>query len=180
MGIDTLDPGVVLSEWTSGDPFDLVEMGIDAAKGGGFERGLIFLAEAYRHLSRDMNAKLPASLLSYYGLCLALHKGKTKEGANFCQLALEKEFFNADHYLNLARVWESARSRRKMVEALEKGLARDPQHTGLLRMKAVLGMRRRPVLPFLHRDNPLNIRLGKIRHRLHQQRRKDQATRPQK
>lgn len=166
MVLDTLDAIEVLGEWTSGDPQDLVTMGISAARAASFERGLIFLAEAYRHLSREKDAKLPAALLSYYGLCLALHRGKIKEGAEFCQLAVEREFYNADHYLNLAQVWQAGRSRRKAVEAIERGLGKDPRHAGLHKLKVSIGLRRRPVLPFLHRDNPLNIRLGKIRHQL--------------
>ena len=166
MAFDTLDPAELLAEWTSGDPHDLVTMGISAASGGSFERGLVFLAEAYRQLSREKDPKHPPALLSNYGLCLALHKGKIKEGAEFCQLAVEKEFYNGDHFLNLARVWQAGGSRRKAVEAIERGLAKDPRHMGLLRLKVSIGLRRRPVIPFLHRDNPVNIRLGKLRHRL--------------
>jgi hypothetical protein len=66
----------------------------------------------------------------------------------------------------MARVWMVGRSRRKAVEALEKGLALDPRHPGLLRLRAEFGTRRPPVISFLHRDNPLNVSLGKVRKRM--------------
>jgi hypothetical protein len=51
------------------------------------------------------------------------------------------------------------------VEALDRGIALDPKHTGLKHLKAEMGTRKSPVIPFLHRDNPLNVSLGKMRRR---------------
>ena len=165
MPTDTLTPEIVLAEWRSGNLEDLVELGVAAARAGEYERGLIFLAEAYRHLSREKH-RLSGPLLSSYGLCLALHKGRIKEAAEFCWLGVEKDHFNPDAYYNMARVWMAGRSRRKAVEALEKGLALDSRHPGLLRLRAEFGSRRTPVIPFLHRDNPLNVSLGKVRKKM--------------
>jgi tetratricopeptide (TPR) repeat protein len=165
MAIDTLTPEDVLSEWRSDNLDDLVELGITAAKAGQYERGLIFLAEAYRHLSRDQHRQ-SGSLLSYYGLCLALHRGRIKEAAEFCGLGLEKDRYNPDLQYNMARVWMAGRSRRKAVEALERGLSLDSKHPGLRRLRGEIGTRKAPVIPFLHRDNPLNISLGKMRTRM--------------
>ncbi len=141
---------------------DLVQLGISAARAGQYERGLIFLAEAYRHLSQDRH-RLSGPLLSYYGLCLALHRGRIKEAAEFCWLGVEKDHYNPDSYHNMARVWVAGRSRRKAVEAIEKGLALDPRHKGLVQLRTEIGLRRPPVVPFLHRDNPLNVSLGRMR-----------------
>ena len=165
MPIDTLTPESVLAEWRSGNLEELVELGVAAARAGEYERGLIFLAEAYRHLSREKH-RLSGPLLSSYGLCLALHKGRIKEAAEFCWLGVEKDHFNPDAYYNMARVWMAGRSRRKAVEALEKGLALDPRHPGLQRLRAEFGTRQTPVISFLHRDNPLNVSLGKVRKRM--------------
>ena len=167
MAEDTLTPADVLSEWRTGNLDDLVELGIAAAKAGQYERGLIFLAEAYRHLSRDKHRQ-SGPLLSNYGLCLALHRGRIKEAAEFCWLGVEKDHYNPDAYYNMARVWIAGRSRRKAVEALEKGLALDPRHPGLTRLRKEFGSRHAPVIPFLHRDNPLNISLGRMRSRMKQ------------
>lgn len=161
---DTLSPDTVLAEWKSGDLEDLVQLGIYAARQAEYERGLVFLAEAYRHLSREKH-RLSGPLLSYYGLCLALHRGRIKEAAEFCSLGVEKDRYNPDAHYNMARVWVAGRSRRKAVDALEKGLALDPKHTGLRKLRAEMGTRKTPVIPFLHRDNPLNVSLGKLRAR---------------
>ncbi len=165
MPTDLLSPEDVLAEWRTGNLEDLVEMGIAAARAAQYERGLIFLAEAYRNLSRDKH-KLSGPLLSFYGLCLALHRGRIKEAAEFCWLGVEKDHYNPDVYHNMARVWIAGRSRRKAVEALEKGLALDSKHPGLRKLRSEIGTRKTPVIPFLHRDNPLNISLGRMRSRM--------------
>lgn len=163
MPSETLDPQLVLRESGTNDPLDFVRLGIAAAREEHFERGLIFLAEAYRRLTKNPEAKIPPSALSYYGLCLALHKGRVKEAAEYCQLALEKEFYNAEHYINLSRVWTAGRARRKAIDALDRGLGVDPRNPVLHQLRIELGIRSHPVVPFLPRDNPLNVTLGKVR-----------------
>jgi tetratricopeptide (TPR) repeat protein len=171
MATDTLSPEPVLSEWRSGNIEDLIEMGVSSAKKAQYERGLIFLAEAYRRLGRDHH-RLSGPLLSYYGLCLALHRGRIKEAADFCWLGVEKDHYNPDVYCNMALVWMAGRSRRKAVDAIAKGLALAPRHAGLLNLRAEIGTRKAPVLPFLHRDNPLNVSLGRLRATLRARREK--------
>jgi tetratricopeptide (TPR) repeat protein len=161
-----LKPELVLAQSGSDDPLEFVRLGIAAARKDDFERGLIFLAEAHRRLvgkETVKDAAFPASAFSYYGLCLALHKGRIKDGADFCQVALDLEFYNAENYANLARVWIAARSRRKAIDALDRGLAVDPRSQVLQRLRTSLGVRKKPVIPFLHRDNPLNVTLGRMR-----------------
>ena len=119
---------------------------------------------AYNRATSSENPQLPSLALSYYWLCLAMHKGKVKEGADFCQLAIDKEFYNGEHYLILARVWLIGRSRRRAVEALERGLALEPHNPALQKLAGELGRRRKPVIPFLSRNNPVNVALGRMRH----------------
>jgi tetratricopeptide (TPR) repeat protein len=166
MSTDRPDPSDAIALAGTDDPMDLVRLGIAAAREQNFERGLVFLAEAYRRLSGRPDTQIPASALSYYGLCLALNKGRIREAAEFCQLAIQREFYNSEHYLNLSKVWSAGRSRRKAIEAVDRGLAVEPHNEVLARFRVELGIRRSPVLPFLHRDNPLNVTLGRVRHSL--------------
>lgn len=161
-----LNPELVLQQSGTHDPTELVRLGIAAARKDDFERGLIYLAEAHNRIGKETSGeKLPPSAFSYYGLCLALYKGRVKDGAEFCTIALEMEFYNAENYINLARVWIAGRSRRKAVDALDRGLAVEPRNAILQKLRLQLGVRKRPVIPFLHRDNPLNVTLGRVRSR---------------
>jgi len=166
MAADTLDPSDVLRSIGSEDPADYVRTGIEAARKGDFERGLIFLAEAYLRLSREPDGKIPPAALSWYGLCLAMHRGRFREASEFCQLAIDREFYSSEHYLNLARVWVAGKSRRKAVEAIQRGLSVEPDDPRLNQLRIEFGARRPPVVAFLHRDHPLNQALGRLRHRL--------------
>ena len=165
MGQYVLKPELVLAQSGTDDPQEFIRLGLAAAKADDFERGLIFLSEAYRRLVGKEGVKdaFPAAAYSFYGLSLALHRGRIKEGADFCQVALDLEFYNAENYANLARVWIAGRSRRKAVDALDRGLAVDPRSQVLAKLRLSMGVRKRPVIPFLGRDNPLNVTLGRIR-----------------
>ncbi|HKB79520.1 MAG TPA: tetratricopeptide repeat protein, partial [Thermoanaerobaculia bacterium] len=78
--------------------------------------------------------------------------------------ALDLEFYNGDHYANLARVYAMAGHRKKAVETAEAGLKLLPEHEELLRTRAELGVRSRPSVPFLDRGHPINVSLGQARH----------------
>ena len=161
----SLKPEAVLSQCGTRDPQEFIRLGIAAARKDDFERGLIYLEEAHRLLVGKDGARdsFPAAAFSYYGLCLALHRGRVKDAANFCQVALDLEFYSAENYANLARVWIAGRSRKKAIDALERGLAVDPRNQSLARLRLSLGVRKKPVIPFLGRNNPLNVTLGKMR-----------------
>ena len=113
---------------------------------------------------RALGEKIPALVLSYYGLAFGLHTRKFKKAIELCQSALSVEPFRPDHYANLALLYHAAGFRRKAVEAVEKGLELDAGDARLLQIKATLGWRRPPVIRSLSRDHWLNIFLGRIRH----------------
>ncbi|HSP14629.1 MAG TPA: tetratricopeptide repeat protein [Thermoanaerobaculia bacterium] len=102
--------------------------------------------------------------LSYFGLCLALVQKKYKEGIDLCKRALDLEFYNGDHYVNLARIYLARGDRKKAVEVADSGLKVAPEHDELLEMRKELGIRARPAVPFLDRANPVNVTLGQARH----------------
>jgi tetratricopeptide (TPR) repeat protein len=103
-------------------------------------------------------------VISYYGLCLALHRGKHREGLELCQAAIDAEPMKAEYYANLAEVCAEGRQRRKAVSALQRGLAIDSGNARLLELQMRLGARRSPVIASLGRSHPVNVTLGRIRH----------------
>ncbi len=105
-----------------------------------------------------------ASGLSWFGLTLALVRKQVKPAIDLCRRAIELEFYNGDHYANLARVYVVANNRKKALESVEEGLKHSPQHDYLLSTRKALGVRARPAVPFLDRTNPINVSLGQARH----------------
>ncbi|HVR38338.1 MAG TPA: hypothetical protein VMU84_04530, partial [Thermoanaerobaculia bacterium] len=105
-----------------------------------------------------------ASGLSYFGLVLALVQRKFKPAIDLCKRAIDLEFYNGDHYMNLTKVYVAAGNRKKAIETAENGMKVAPEHDGLLTARAQLGVRARPALPILDRANPINVSLGRARH----------------
>ena len=104
-----------------------------------------------------------ASGLSYFGLCLALVQKQYKNGIDLYKRAIDLEFYNGDHYANLARVYLAQGNRKKAVDTAEQGLKLVPEHDELLEVRKELGVRARPPVPFLDRSNPANVSLGQAR-----------------
>lgn len=103
--------------------------------------------------------------MSWYGLTLVLVERNSNLGMVFCDQAIRGAAADPDLVLNQARVHLALNQRDRTVRALQRGLAIWPRHAGLLRARDCLGWRRRPVLPFLSRNSPLNRLLGRLRHR---------------
>lgn len=121
------------------------------------------LFEAALELERRLGARAPqARYLSYYGLCLAHDGSQTREGVEFCRQAIALEFFNADLFWNYGRVLLVSERRREAFAAFVKGLSVQKNHQDILRELAKMGWRRPPVLPFLPRENRLNVALGRM------------------
>src|SRR5438067_9563477 len=81
-----------------------------------------------------------ATGLSYFGLCLALVQKKFKPAIDLCKRAIELQFYNVDHYANLARVYVAAGNRKKAIEAIEQGLKPHPEDETLLQVRKELGV----------------------------------------
>ena len=105
-----------------------------------------------------------ASGLSFFGLCLALVRKQYKNAVDLCKRAIDLEFYNGDHYANLARVYIAAGQRKKAVETADQGLKLVPEHETLLEVRKELGVRSRPAVPLLDRAHPLNVTIGQARH----------------
>jgi len=138
-------------------------MGIEALSEGQKRKAMAMFEAAIELEKRSGVSKPQPRYLSYYGLCLALETKKLHEAVKFCREAVNRENFNADIYYNLGRVLLKADRRREGYESLRNGLRLHQNHKGILRELRRIGVRRRPVLPFLSRSNPLNRALGRMR-----------------
>lgn len=142
-----------------------IDEAIRAAREDDFLRALTLFLDIYgTEESPPMKTPKDASGLSYFGLCLAVMRKQYKLAIDLCRRATLLEFYNGDHYANLARVYMVAGNRKKAVESAEQGLKLNPEHPYLLEVRKSLGVRARPSLPFLERTNPINVSLGQARH----------------
>jgi len=97
---------------------------------------------------------------SYLGLANVLSGNQA--GLLLCQQAIENEEADGDLYLNLARAEWFYRNRLATVKALNKGLAIEADHVGLIEMRDYLGVRRSNPVVFLPRQHYVNCLLGKM------------------
>ena len=100
--------------------------------------------------------------LSHYGVALAMASGKREEGRRLCERSIQLEPYEPEHFLNLARIHQSAGNRRAAFGAFDRGLAISPEHPQLLHERQAMDRRRPLALPSLHRDHPLNRCLGRL------------------
>ena len=123
-----------------------------------FEQNLKLLSEG-----TIGDRRVAASAFSYYGLCVAKVRRRYAEGVKYCQISLRTNPLDPDHRANLAMVYLEREDRSKAVEALNAGLRLDSRNKRINRVLDIIGRRRPPVIPFLSRNNPLNVWLGKKR-----------------
>jgi len=119
--------------------------------------------EAAIEIERRRGADHPQPrYLSFYGLCLALERNEIHEALRYCREAVTLESFNADMRHNLGQVLLRAGRRREAYRCLARGLTLDPGHSGIKSLIKKMGLRRRPMIPFLDRANPLNVLFGRL------------------
>ena len=124
-------------------------------------------AQAYKTLRAVYGvgdgAEMPLEGLSYYGLCVAIVEKQTRKGVVLCRSAIEAQFYDATHFVNLIRLYLERGNRKNAVDTLNEGLENLPNNAKLLRLRDEMGYRAKPMVPFLNRDNLLNVTLGKAR-----------------
>lgn len=131
-----------------------------------FTAGLRFLKE--ENMDRALRAfekawkqdKENAEYMSYYGLCKALRGGEIGLGLELCTRAIKKEFFKAEFYQNLGKVYMHAGNKKGAIKVFLKGLKFAPKDEGINKLLIELGFRNKPVIPVLDRSNFLNKALG--------------------
>jgi hypothetical protein len=139
------------------------EKGMEAMDKGQRNEALAFF-EAAIALEKKFGTGHPQPrYLSQYGVCLGLLGRRKYEGVRFCREAVAKEGYNPDLLWNLGRALLAANRRGEAHAALTKGLRLQRDHRGIIFELKNMGVRRRPFLPFLGRDNPLNVLIGRLR-----------------
>lgn len=142
-----------------------IDEAIRAAREEDFLRALNLFLDAYgTEETPPIRTPKDAGGLSWFGLCLALMRKQMKPAIELCKRAVDLEFYNGDHYANLARVYLAGGNRKKAVEIAEQGLKLVPGHDYLMSVRRTLGVRAEPAVPFLDRKNPINVSLGQARH----------------
>jgi tetratricopeptide (TPR) repeat protein len=143
---------------------ELLEAGREAAKREQWSQARELLGEYVRRFS-TRHENVPASAMGSYALALAQTKDG-RLGLELCRKAQYADPRNPHIFWCLAQIHLLARSRKEAIEAVEKGLRASPDNFVLLRMRRRLGVRQPPPLPFLGRQHSLNVRLGRIIHKL--------------
>jgi tetratricopeptide (TPR) repeat protein len=148
------------------DIFKRIDDAVALTKNEEFLRALTLFLDVYggEEPPSPMLSAKTATGLSYFGLCLALVQRKFKPAIDLCKRAIELQFYNVDHYANLARVYTAAGHRKKAIEIVEQGLKPHPEDEVLLEVRRQLGVRAKPPVPFLDRAHPINVTLGQARH----------------
>jgi len=141
-----------------------VERAIDLCRAGRWQQGRDALARLSRLVTR--HHRLPAEYYAYLGYCVARFDHRLTEGMRICEHAIALDPENAEAHLSLARIHKLANRRQQGIRALQKGLEFDPESIDLHDLHLEYGVRRRPVIPFLSRHNPLNTLFGRWRHHL--------------
>ena len=139
---------------------DLVRRGRAALKSGKYRAAHDLFAE-YCDRQIQIEKPIAPALLADYALSVA-HCGDLKEAAEICFRALSRDRRSPEVFLALARVYAMGNSRKKAIDAIDRGLAISPHHPGLLTFRAELGVRRAPPIPFLPRENRWNVWVGRM------------------
>ena len=142
----------------------MADRGLHACRRGAWRQGIRLLVSAIE--SDNGAGRVPSVAFSYLGYGLAACEGRTREGLNLCQHAVEQEFFRGENYLNLARVHLLIGNRAHAVRTIGQGLEVEPENKELLDLQRSMGHRRLPPLGFLPRSHTVNRFLGRLRHLL--------------
>jgi tetratricopeptide (TPR) repeat protein len=138
---------------------DYVELGILYVREGRYEEAFRSLRQAMLRYSEQNNHELPYPLMSYYGLCLVVLRQDPSRGLTLCKRAVDEAGSKPDFYWNLGKAYLALRKKPQAITAFQHGLEidDDPRLAAELRR---LGVRRRPLVPFLPREHFLNRCLG--------------------
>lgn len=98
---------------------------------------------------------------SWLGYTTAIVENKVGTGMQYCKKAVESDIPDAMFFRNIGKLYLMQRNKRSAIGAFARGLQIDKGNKYILKEWKVLGFRRKPIIPFLPRENALNKLLGK-------------------
>ena len=141
-------------------------MGVELVRTGRYVDAIEPLEQAMAYSINDPTAySYSRSLRSYFGVAMALGRGDVARGRKLCEEAISDGTLNVELYVNLARVYLKSGRKDLAVEAIDTARAIDAKNPVANAILKRLGERQSPVFPFLHRSHPINVVVGKLRHR---------------
>jgi tetratricopeptide (TPR) repeat protein len=140
------------------EPEELFERGVRAVDRGDWLSGLSCFERAIQLESRPVYN-------SYLAACIARERGQYNKAVILCREAIELEPDNPVHYLNLGRIYLLQGLKNEAMKAFREGLPYDGEGRIIGELDS-LGTRKRPVIPFLKRNNAVNKYLGMFLNKL--------------
>ncbi len=112
-------------------------------------------------LERAAKCEDTPELASTLGFCLAKELNQFERAIALCRSAIERDPENTRHYLNLGRVFLMKGKKHEALDIYNEGLrhGKDPE---IFKDIQLIGLRRKPIIPLLHREHILNRSLGYI------------------
>ena len=142
------------------DPMAEFTQGVKLLQNGYPEKALVCLKRAFECEKQN------PYYLSFLGLSIARAEREWDQAAELCELAIQRKRGEIQFHLNLADVYAAAGRRGHALYTLDKALESLGEDRRLRLARSKIAKRRTSVLPFLARENFLNRKLGKLRHRV--------------
>ncbi len=153
----------VLEAWSLSDE-QLLRRGRDALRLGRYREACDALGE-YCDRATRLEKPIPSSALAFYGLAVG-HAENVRDGLELCFQALAADRRNSNAYLCLARLYVLADEKKKAIDVLGQGLRVCGNPRSLITLRRSLGVRQVPAIPFLPRENAVNVNLGRVLRKL--------------
>lgn len=99
---------------------------------------------------------------SYLGLCLARVDRRSEEALQLCREAVEQEFFRAELFCNLGRVYLLRSEKGRAFKAFCRGLSVEKRNAEIIAELKKMGIRKAAVFPFLKRSHVINRMSGRV------------------
>jgi Flp pilus assembly protein TadD len=131
----------------------------------------------YRRAAALLNDALKISpenpiYLSMLGFCVGT-QGNLDAAESICRKAVKRAPQEPIVYVNLGRVLFEQGRRKEAREALMRAYKLDNTSAPAALELSRMGVRRKPMIPLIGRNHPLNVQLGKLRHWIQQRKAKE-------